>query len=113
MENRFVKSLLTVRRQSPNASLAQVMRLWTAAPPFAKGRNNIPLWYLFPAEGRQRGTKGDFHCSRLTLHHEGLFGILGLLQQSHHFHVVRLWEHIDEAESLELISALRKEIKIS
>jgi len=48
----FIKSLLTARRQSPTTSPIRTFRLWTAAPPFAKGRkSNTPLW--------QRGAKGD------------------------------------------------------
>jgi hypothetical protein len=40
------------------------------------------------------------------------FGILGLLQQSYDFHVVSLWEHIDEAGPVEEISPLRKEPEV-
>ena len=58
LENNFLKSLPTVRRQSPNALLAWIMRLWTAAPPFTKGRRDFPLW--------ERGIEGDFHGSRVA-----------------------------------------------
>ena len=38
---------------------------------------------------------------------------LGLCEQSHYLHMVGLWEHINEAESLEMKSSFRKEAKVS
>ena len=39
-------------------------------------------------------------------------GFLGLREQPYDFHVIGLWEHIDEGQLAKAISSVRKEAKI-